>query len=123
MLAQLQKVRIHYAVGGLAQYLAQAAVSDQQEAAVFRAGNARLRDALFQRLTDLRHRVLPSGTNFVSVLMPDEPAARQVQQQLLAKGIAIHRPEHPALANLLRITVCEDAIREEVLSAFGGDVQ
>ncbi|KAB0644180.1 pyridoxal phosphate-dependent aminotransferase [Burkholderia latens] len=121
-LAQLQKVRIHYAVGGLAQYLAQAVVSDQLEAAIFRASNARLRDELYLELADRGHVVLPSGTNFISVLMREGAVAAQVQQRLLGRGIAIHRPDHPAFANLLRITVCDDALREDLLSAFEGNV-
>jgi histidinol-phosphate aminotransferase len=123
MLAQLQKVRIHYAVGALAQYLARAVVSDRREAAELRATNARLQEELARRLTDQGHAVLPSGTNFVSVLMPGASAAMQAQQQLLSRGIAIHRPEHPAFANLLRITVCEDAFRDELFSALGGHRQ
>lgn len=123
MLAQLDKVRIHYAVGGLAQYLARTVVSDPREAADLRAGNARWQEELARRLAAQGHRVLPSGTNFVSVLMPDAGAALQAQQQLLAQGIAIHRPEHPAFANLLRITACEDAFRDELFSALGGQIR
>jgi histidinol-phosphate/aromatic aminotransferase/cobyric acid decarboxylase-like protein len=48
--------------------------------------------------------VLKSATNFVPIRYssPEEAAARQAA--LLKEGIAVHRPPHPSMQHLLRVT-------------------
>ncbi|KAA0950207.1 histidinol-phosphate aminotransferase family protein [Pseudomonas sp. ANT_H14] len=114
----LNKVRIHYAVGGLVQHAALVVLADRPHAESIRVNNALLRDAFSQRLRRAGYRVLPSGTNFVSLLLPSNAAAQHLQEHLLDHRIAVHRPPHPAFANLIRVTVCEAALEERVLELF-----
>lgn len=111
----LNKVRIHYAVSGVAQYAAQLMLADWQQAASIRHNNALLRDALSLRLRAAGYRVLPSGTNFVSLLLPCSADAQRLQAHLLDHRIAVHRPQHPAFSSLIRITLCEAALSDKVL--------
>lgn len=117
-IAMLDKVRIHYAVGGLVQHAARVALDDRRHADAIRENNALLREAFSQRLRRVGYRVLPSGTNFVSLLLPSADAAQHLQEHLLDHRIAVHRPMHPAFANLIRVTVCEAALEERVLELF-----
>lgn len=114
----LNKVRIHYAVGGLVQHAAQVMLADRHHARAIRDNNALLRDALSLRLRKIGYRVLPSGTNFVSLLLPTGADAQHLQEHLLDHRIAVHRPQHPAFANLIRVTVCEGALGDDVLTLF-----
>lgn len=117
-IAMLDKVRIHYAVGGLVQRAAQVVLEDRFHAKAIRENNALLRAAFSQRLRTVGYRVLPSGTNFISLLLPSADAAQHLQEHLLDHRIAVHRPIHPAFANLIRITLCEAALEERVLELF-----
>lgn len=122
-IAMLDKVRIHYAVGGLVQQAACVALNDPQHGEAIRENNALLRNALSQRLRKMGYRVLPSGTNFVSLLLPSAAAAQHLQEHLLDHRIALHRPIHPALADLIRVTVCEAALAHRVLELFGRAIE
>ncbi len=118
LLDGVAKARIHYSVGGLAQHAAQLALADADHAEAIRTHNALLRETLSERLRAAGYRVLPSGTNFVSLLLPTEKEARQLQEQLLTFQVAVHRPQHPSLNNLIRVTLCEAALQEWLLDIF-----
>lgn len=115
ILEQLHKVRIHYAVGGLAQYAAQVALDDPRTLATLTEASF-IRDALTAHLSNLGFRVLPSGTNFVSLLLPSAQLAQSLVEYLLEQRISVHRPRHPALDRLVRITLCAAALDEPFLS-------
>ncbi|QXI28066.1 pyridoxal phosphate-dependent aminotransferase [Pseudomonas vanderleydeniana] len=114
----LGKVRIHYAVGGLAQHAAQLVLDDPQHGELIRTLNGLLRNSLGERLREVGYRVLPSGTNFVSLLLPSTRAAQHLQEHLLEHHIAVHRPAHPAVDNLIRVTVCEAVLEDELIALF-----
>ncbi|MGY2291794.1 pyridoxal phosphate-dependent aminotransferase [Pseudomonas sp. SDO528_S397] len=122
-IALLNKVRIHYAVGGLVQQAAQVVLADRRHADAIRENNALVRDAFAQRLRAMGYRVLPSGTNFVCLLLASSAAALHLQEHLLDHRIAVHRPLHPVFANLIRVTVCEAALDERVLELFAGAME
>lgn len=110
MLAVLLKVRIHYAVSSIAQQAVCLLLDQPDEVTLHiqqvKARRARLRQLLLAR----GYRVMPSDTNFVAVCLTDAAQAMALQQSLLAAGILVARPAHPALAHLLRITAIEDAL-------------
>jgi histidinol-phosphate aminotransferase len=119
-LAVLNKVKIHFAVGGVAQFAAQLTLDDSAGNRRIIEDNARLREAFSRQMQAYGYRVLPSGTNFVALLLPDAQAAKQLQDTLLDHGIAVHRPPHPAFHDLIRVTVCQAALDEPVLALFAG---
>lgn len=114
----LDKVRIHYAVGGLAQHIALAALADTREAERLVRANEQLREAVDRRFTDAGYAVQQSGTNFISLLLPTAGQAAQLQASLLDRQIAIHRPQHNALSHLIRLTVCKSLCDESLLAYF-----
>lgn len=117
-LEQLDKVKVHYALSGVAQYAAQLTLNDTENHHVITTGNARLREAFSRRMQALGYRVLPSGTNFVSLLLPDAHSAGRLQERLLDHGVAVHRPQHPAFHDLIRVTLCQATLDEAVLGLF-----
>lgn len=119
-LALLQRVRIHYAVSGVAQYTAQQVLDHPHHGQSIISRNSLLRDAISLRLREAGYRVLPSGANFVCLVLPSVRQAQHLQEHLLEHRIAVHRPAHPALANLIRVTVCEAALADEVMELFEG---
>jgi histidinol-phosphate aminotransferase len=120
VLAQLDKVKIHYALGSLAQYAAQLALDDSAGNQAIVESNARLRNEANWQLSLLGYRVLPSATNFVTLLLPDGEAAKSLQERLLEHGVAVHQPSHPAFHDLLRITLCQELLDGPILALFAG---
>lgn len=114
----LDKVKIHYALGGLAQYAAQLSLGDSAGNRMIIEDNAWLREEFSRRLDQFGYRVLPSGTNFVALLLPDALAAKKLQDKLLQHGIAVHRPLHPAFHDLIRVTLCHATLDAPVLRLF-----
>ncbi len=113
---QLSKVRIHYAVGGLAQHAALLALGDQAHARALLIENAFQRETLSAHLNYLDYQVLPSATNFVSLLLPTAEQAQNMVEYLLERHISVHRPRHAALGHLIRITLCDAAVDIAFLS-------
>ena len=48
----------------------------------------------------------------------DRAEAEGIQARLLAAGVALHRPPHPAVGHLLRITAHPAALSEDVLAVL-----
>ncbi|HHW76194.1 MAG TPA: aminotransferase class I/II-fold pyridoxal phosphate-dependent enzyme [Xanthomonadaceae bacterium] len=121
LLAIAQQVRIHYAVSGLAQAVAAELLDTPQQAALRKATLA-LRDDLSQRLAARDIPQLPSATNFVTIPCRSAATAAACQSELWQAQIAVHRPTHPAMADLLRVTVHPRASDSEVLDALAAAV-
>jgi histidinol-phosphate aminotransferase len=119
-LALLDKVKTHYALGGLAQYAAQLSLGDSAGNQLIVEDNAWLREEFSRQLRAYGYRVLPSGTNFVALLLSSDQAAKNLQDRLLEHGIAVHRPSHPAFHDLIRVTLCQATLDAPVLQLFAG---
>nr|WP_199064075.1 aminotransferase class I/II-fold pyridoxal phosphate-dependent enzyme [Chromobacterium sp. ASV5] len=118
IIAKADQIRPQYALSGLAQLAAKTVLDDPDYAPELIAATIQLRE----RLADaLRHRdltVLPSHTNFVSVAYANPASSEAIQRRLLADGIAVHRPPHPAMRHLLRVTAQSQALSAKVLDAL-----
>lgn len=116
--AVMHKVRIHYAVSSLALAAAETVLDhpDQTQAHV-RAVLER-RERLADWLHGLGADVLASATNFVAVRLTDAGLAAQVHRELLEAGSLIHRPPHPVLGHILRISAVEDGLAPGRLAAL-----
>ncbi|WP_110689972.1 aminotransferase class I/II-fold pyridoxal phosphate-dependent enzyme [Salinicola endophyticus] len=110
ILAVLMKVRIHYAVSSLALAAAETLLANPQETRAHVAAVIQRREALAGWLAAQGAEVLPSATNFVAVRLDSAERAAAVHRRLLDEGTLIHRPAHPALGHLLRISALEDAL-------------
>ncbi|OLO05726.1 aminotransferase class I/II-fold pyridoxal phosphate-dependent enzyme [Salinicola socius] len=108
--AMLLKVRIHYAVSSLALAAAETVLRHPDETREHVAAVVKRREALSQWLQERGAEVLPSTTNFVSLRMETAERASEIHRQLLAEGTLIHRPAHPALGHVLRISALDDAL-------------
>ncbi|MGM8930299.1 aminotransferase class I/II-fold pyridoxal phosphate-dependent enzyme [Salinicola halophyticus] len=118
--AMLMKVRIHYAVSSLALAAAETVLAHPDETREHVAAVVDRREALSQWLRNHGADVLPSTTNFVTLRLKDAEQAAAIHRNLLAEGTLIHRPAHPALGHVLRISALDDALvpgRLETLAA------
>lgn len=109
-LAMLMKVRIHYAVSSLALAAAETVLAHPDETRAHVDDVIARRRALSDWLRACGAEVLPSTTNFVSLRLGDAERAAAVHRALLEEGTLIHRPTHPALGDVLRISALEDAL-------------
>ncbi|MFC3285679.1 aminotransferase class I/II-fold pyridoxal phosphate-dependent enzyme [Litchfieldella rifensis] len=114
----LNKVRIHYAVSSLAEAAAETLLDHPQETAEHVQAVIGRRQRLSQWLRDLGADVPESATNFVAVRLPEAELAKRVHGELLEAGSLIHRPPHPALGHVLRISAVEDALAPGRLDAL-----
>ncbi|MGC3873906.1 pyridoxal phosphate-dependent aminotransferase [Halomonas sp. GXIMD04776] len=114
----LQKVRIHYAVSSLAQVAAETVLDHADEVQAHIADVIDRRERLASWLRGLGGDVPNSATNFVALRMPSAEQAAQVNAELLDAGSLIHRPPHPALGHVLRISALEDALVPGHLAAL-----
>ncbi|MBZ9566740.1 aminotransferase class I/II-fold pyridoxal phosphate-dependent enzyme [Modicisalibacter tunisiensis] len=117
-LAMLHKVRIHYAVSSLALAAAETVLDHPGETREHVEAVVRRREQLAERLRGLGAEVPPSDTNFIAVCLPDAETAERVHGELLAAAVLIHRPAHPALGDVLRISTLADALPEGRLAAL-----
>ncbi|MGQ7244741.1 pyridoxal phosphate-dependent aminotransferase [Salinicola sp. V024] len=118
--AMLSKVRIHYAVSSLALTAAETVLAHPDETREHVAAVVDRREALSHWLRNHGAEVLPSTTNFVTLMLEDAEQAAAIHRNLLAEGTLIHRPAHPALGHVLRISALDDALvpgRLETLAA------
>ncbi|GAB2789281.1 pyridoxal phosphate-dependent aminotransferase [Halomonas shantousis] len=117
-IAMMQKVRIHYAVSSLALAAAETLLDHPEETRRHIRDTITRRERLADHLRGLGAEVLPSATNFIAVRMADASLAAEIQQTLLAEGSLVHRPPHPALGHILRISAVEDALVPGRLAAL-----
>ncbi|QEL57274.1 pyridoxal phosphate-dependent aminotransferase [Chromobacterium paludis] len=120
IIAKADQIRPQYALSGLAQHAAALVFDDPDYSRQLVQATLQLRDKLETALRGRDLTVLPSHTNFVAVLYPNAAAAEDIQRRLLADGVAVHRPPHPALRHLLRVTAQPPALSSKVLDALAG---
>ncbi|MFC0337790.1 histidinol-phosphate aminotransferase [Kushneria avicenniae] len=114
----MNKVRIHYAVSSIALTAAEVVLAHDDEVEQHIRAVIDRRERLAAQLQAWGADVLPSATNFVAVRLPDADLALEIQQALLADGVIVHRPPHPALGHVLRLSAVEDALAPGRLAAL-----
>ncbi|MEQ6289379.1 aminotransferase class I/II-fold pyridoxal phosphate-dependent enzyme [Vogesella sp. GCM10023246] len=119
-IAKTDQIRTQFAVSSVAQAAAVAALDDPGCSARLIADTLQLRDALAAALLQNGLQLLPSHTNFVAIVYPDADSALARQKTLLAQGIAVHRPPHPSMQHVLRVTAHPDALQKTVLETLAG---
>jgi histidinol-phosphate aminotransferase len=119
-IAKADEIRQQFALSSLAQAAGLIALQGQTEAKRLIQKTVALRNQLSDLLTQRGLTVLPSWTNFVSVHYPDSTISERVQRQLFNQGIAVHRPPHPAVSHLLRITAHSLALTDTVIDTLSG---
>ncbi|UTH75848.1 histidinol-phosphate transaminase [Chromobacterium sp. IIBBL 290-4] len=120
IVAKADQIRPQYAMSGLAQHAARLVMDDPDYARSLIQATLQLREKLDAALRERDLTVLPSHTNFVALVYPGADSAEAIQRKLLADGIAVHRPSHPALRHLLRVTAQPQALSSKVLEALAG---
>jgi histidinol-phosphate aminotransferase len=118
LIAKADEIRPQFAVSSIAQAAAVIALLAREDAQKLLDTTISLRDTLQQTLRQRGLKVLPSWTNFVSIHYGDTTRAEKVQRQLYQQGIAVHRPVHPAVNHLIRITAHPAALDDVVLDAL-----
>ncbi len=114
----LYKVRIHYAVSSLALAAAETVLDHKAEVDQHVRAVIACRERLAEHLIARGGDVMPSATNFVAVRLANAEDAAEVQRALLAEGTVVHRPAHPAMSHVLRITAVADALAPGRLRAL-----
>ncbi|MDW5376069.1 aminotransferase class I/II-fold pyridoxal phosphate-dependent enzyme [Halomonas sp. HP20-15] len=117
-LTMLTKVRIHYAVSSLALAAAETVLDHPDETRDHVGAVVACRERLAERLRGLGGDVPPSDTNFIAVRLADADRAARIHRQLLDAGTLVHRPAHPALGHVLRISTLADALAPGRLDAL-----
>jgi len=120
IVAKADQIRPQYALSALAQAAAQALFDTPDYARDLVDETLALREKLAAALHAHGRAPLPSHTNFVALAYPNATLAERIQRGLLADGIAVHRPPHPALKHLLRVTAHPQALDPAVLAALAG---
>ncbi|MGY8626956.1 pyridoxal phosphate-dependent aminotransferase [Chromobacterium violaceum] len=120
IIAKADQIRPQYALSGIAQHAAATVLDAPDYASQLVQATVLLRDKLADALRGRDLTVLPSHTNFVSIVYPNAAQSEAIQRGLLAEGIAVHRPPHPALRHLLRVTAQPQALSSKVLEGLAG---
>lgn len=118
LLGVMQKVRIHYAVSSLSLAAAETLLDHPDETHAHVRDVIRRRERLTRWLRELNADVPDSATNFIAVRLPDAELAARVHHELLDAGSLIHRPPHPALGHVLRISSVAEALVPGRLAAL-----
>lgn len=114
----LQKVRIHYAVSSLSLAAAETLLDHPAETHAHVREVIERRERLTKWLRELGADVPDSATNFIAVRLPNAELAARVHRELLDAGSLIHRPSHPALGHVLRISTVAEALVPGRLAAL-----
>lgn len=117
-LEMLHKVRIHYAVSSLAEAAAETLLDHPDETTEHIGAVIERRTRLCQRLRGLGADVPDSATNFIAVRLASDERAKRIHAELLEAGSLVHRPPHPSLGHVLRITAVKDALLPGRLDAL-----
>lgn len=118
VVSKADEIRPQFAVSSLAQAAASQVLHAQAEIDKLINTTITLRKQLRQALQQAGLTVLSSHTNFVSIHYADSITSERVQQRLFDLGIAVHRPLHPAVNHLIRVTVHPEALSALVLAAL-----
>lgn len=118
IIAKANQLRIHYALSNIAQLAAEIVLSDPDFIRNLVADTITLREQLRDKLQEHQLKVLPSATNFVAIRYADAEQAAEVQKRLWAMHAAVHRPPHPALQHLIRITAQPRSLDDDIVEAL-----
>jgi len=118
LIAVMQKVRIHYAVSSLSLAAAETVLDHPSETRAHVRDVIERRERLAAWLREMGADVPGSATNFVAVRLADSETATRVHGELLDVGSLVHRPPHPALGHVLRISAVADALIPGRLAAL-----
>nr|WP_240314987.1 aminotransferase class I/II-fold pyridoxal phosphate-dependent enzyme [Chromobacterium haemolyticum] len=111
-------MRPQFALSSFAQLAAQIVLDDPDYSRQLIAATIHLRDRLSDALRARDLVVMPSHTNFVCIAYRDAASSEAIHRQLLSDGIAVHRPPHPAVRHLLRVTAQPQALSAKVMAAL-----
>lgn len=114
------QIRPQFALSSLAQAAAGQALADRAAAESLIKTTIDCRERLRGALTERGLTVLPSWTNFVSIHYADSGLSERVQRQLYSQGVAVHRPGHPAVSHLIRLSAHPQALSNAVLDTLAG---
>ncbi|TCW33091.1 aminotransferase class I/II-fold pyridoxal phosphate-dependent enzyme [Gulbenkiania mobilis] len=117
-IGKADEIRPQFAVSSVAQAAAAAVLDEPTYSARLVSNTVQLRQTLERVLSDRGLQVLPSWTNFVAIRYDSAATAAARQQALWAAGVAVHRPPHPAMQDLLRVTVHPDALQTSILDGL-----
>nr|WP_297457801.1 histidinol-phosphate transaminase [uncultured Halomonas sp.] len=118
VLGVMHKVRIHYAVTSLSLAAAETLLDHPDETRSHVSDVIERRERLTAWLRELGADIPDSATNFIAVRLPDAELAARVHRDLLDAGSLIHRPPHPALGHVLRISAVANALEPGRLAAL-----
>jgi histidinol-phosphate aminotransferase len=116
IISKADEIRLQFTLSSLAQAAGKIALEAQHDVRQLIDTTIGLRQSLQAALAERGLTVLPSQTNFVSVRYADSTLAEQIQRQLFDREIAVHRPQHPAVSQLLRVTVHPRTLDQDILS-------
>ena len=117
-IGKADEIRPQFAVSSVAQAAAAAVLDEPTYSARLVSNTVQLRQTLERALSDRGLQVLPSWTNFVAIRYDSAATAAARQQALWAAGVAVHRPPHPAMQDLLRVTAHPDALQTSILDGL-----
>ena len=118
IVAKADQIRPQFALSSFAQLAAQTVMDDPDYSRQLIAATIHLRDKLADALRARDLVVMPSHTNFVCIAYRDAASSEAIHRQLLSDGIAVHRPPHPAVRHLLRVTAQPQALSAKVMAAL-----
>lgn len=118
IIAKADEIRPQFALSSIAQAAGGIALDAQSDVQKLIRTTIDLREQLRARLQQRGLPVLPSWTNFVCVRYADSSESERVQRELYQQGVAVHRPAHPAVSHLLRITAHPQALTEAVINTL-----
>jgi histidinol-phosphate aminotransferase len=116
LIATLDKVRDSYNTDIVSQTVATAALQHRDRAAITWRAVIQERDRLTCELTRRRHKVLPSGSNFLLSTPPS--SAKQVFEGLRGQGVYVRYFDQDRLRDKLRITVGSPRENDVLLAAL-----
>ncbi|BEV72768.1 MULTISPECIES: histidinol-phosphate transaminase [unclassified Paludibacterium] len=118
LIAKADEIRPQFAVSSLAQQAARIVLQAQDTVHSLLNATIEQRSALSATLVQHGLTVLPSHTNFICIHYPDSLIAENVQKRLFDLGVAVHRPSHPAVNHLIRVTVPAQPLPDFILDAL-----
>ncbi len=118
LVRNLLKVKMPFEPSHTAQAAGLGALEDGEFLEKTLENNRKGRKFLFESLTELGFRVIPSDANFVLVLMPDNQTAQNLFQTLLAKGIIVRLQEASDLPQGIRISVGTEEENHTLISSL-----
>jgi len=110
------QIRVQFTTNSLTNFLAMKVLQDANFSTSLIQETIQLRTQLTDKLRSNGLKALSSNTNFVPVVYPSKADAIARQKALWDIGVAVHRPPHPSMQHVLRITASPQALDEAIIS-------